>query len=65
MRIVLIIFNISLMLILGWVFLWPLLFDHSQFSRVLHVGALGTLVLFLIAIIGLVVIRQRNRQTET
>ena len=47
---------------IGWAFVWPLVIDDDPASKVLRIGCLTTLFVFLVAIIGLLSVRLRADQ---
>lgn len=67
MAIVRSLFYASFVLIFGWTFLWPLVPGpaQEQYATILHLGAIGTLVLFLANLAVLVIRRLRLRPEKS
>jgi hypothetical protein len=64
MKFISFLFYLSLAGIAGWVFFWPVVFVGQQYSGILHVGALATLILLLVSLSGLVVLRMQKRRSD-
>ena len=54
-------FVVSELAMIGWAFVWPLAIDDDPASKLLQIGCLATLFVFLAALIGLLVVRKRSR----